>query len=352
MVNLKSRPDRGFHVYKEFCQFLLKLGRRCVRANSLPAENDYHGILSLSFPDAKALSVEDFITRSKLGTRLNTCCRRKAEKEMGDERNKTLSLDEVTANNWEDFGRSARGYVAHLLQSTQGLARFTSDIVRGLGSFDLEIELIDPVEQATYCFKQLFTSFRLRGIFQSDEETLYLEEYLSFIDELRRTHPDVQQPKLLIADAVNFITKEDALKTRHLTRIFRLSCLCLDEPRLSFPTVKYGSVNTDDPTSPMFDVVAPIQSYFGEVARGLDTVTSDESIARISTLEATFSTTGLSNTYSPWDGFDYFGRDRLRDAINPRSPERRKVVTYASDDQPCSSKSLKEPHSSKGSDKV
>ena len=147
--------------------------------------------------------------------------------------------------------------------------------------------------------------FRLRGIFQSDEETLQLEKYLSFLDELCRSHPDVQQPKLLIADAVNFITEQDALKTRrYLIRIFRLSCICLDEPRLSFPAVKYGSVNTDDPTSPMFDVVAPIQSYFGEVARGLDTVTSDDSIARLLTLEATFGTTGLSNTYISWDGLD------------------------------------------------
>ena len=151
IVNLKSRRDRGFHVFKELCQFLPKLGR--VRANSFPAENDYHGIMSLSFSDAEALSVEDFITRSKLGTRLNTCCRRKAEKEMGEERNKTLSLDEVTANNREEFGRSTRGYVARLLKTTQSLTRFTSDIVRGLGSFDLKIMLIDPLEQATYCFK-------------------------------------------------------------------------------------------------------------------------------------------------------------------------------------------------------
>ena len=154
-----------------------------MRANSLPAKNDYQGILGLSFPDAKALPIEDFITRSKLGTRLGTRCRRKAEKEMGEERNKTSSLDEVAANNREEFGRSARGYVAHILKTTQGLTRFTSDIVRGLGSFDLEIMLSDPLEQATYCFKQLFTSFRLRGIFQPDEEALYLEEYLSFLDE-------------------------------------------------------------------------------------------------------------------------------------------------------------------------
>ena len=72
----------------------------------------------------------------------------KAEKEMGEEQNKTLKLDEVSANNREEFGRSARGYVANLVKSTQGLSRFTSDIVRGFGSFDLEIMLIDQLFQA------------------------------------------------------------------------------------------------------------------------------------------------------------------------------------------------------------
>ena len=91
---------------------------------------------------------------------------------MSEEENKTLSLDEVTANNGEEFGRSARGFVANLLKTTQGLTRFMSDIVKSLGFIDLEIMLVDPIEQATYCFKQLFNSFRLRGIFQADEETL------------------------------------------------------------------------------------------------------------------------------------------------------------------------------------
>ena len=266
-------------MFKELGHFLFKLGRRCVRGNSLPAGSNCQGMLYLSFSDAKALPVEDFIVRSKLGAKLDVCCKQKAEKEMGDE-NRTLGLDKVTANNREEFGRAARGYVAHLLKTSQGLTRFTSDIVKGLGSFDLETMLVDPLDQATFCFKQLYSSFRLRGVFQASEETVYLEEYLSFLDELRRLHPDVQQPKLLINDAVDFISRQDALTSRpHLTRMFQFSCLCLDEPRFSFPPVKFGSVKTDDPTSVVFDLVAPIQSYFGAVARGLDNLFYDASIA-------------------------------------------------------------------------
>ena len=214
VLNLKTRRDRGFHVHKELCQYLQKLARRCVRPSSLPSESDYHDILRISIPDSRALSVDDFVSRSKLTPRLDVCCKRKAEKERKDAKNSSLSLDQLVANNREEFSRQARAYVAHLFGAAAGLTRFTSDIVKGLGAFDLETLLIDTMEQAAYCFKNLFSSFRLRGVFKSEEESLYMEEYLSFIDEVRRSHPEMQQPKLLIADAIDFVSKQPALKPR------------------------------------------------------------------------------------------------------------------------------------------
>ena len=95
----------------------------------------------------------------------------------------------------------------------------------------------------------------------------------------------------------------------------------------------------------MFGVVAPIQSYYGSVVRGLDSLVSESSIARLLNLELTFGTTGLSDTYSPWEDIDYFGQDRIRDAMHVRSPKRRKVTisTEVSSDQPRSSMSGKCP---------
>ena len=154
---------------------------------------------------------------------------------------------------------------------------------------------------------------------QAADESICVEEYLSFIDILREMHPGIQQPKLLIADAIEFISGQEALKTRpHVHRLFRLSCLCLDEPRLFFYPVKFGSHRTDDPFSPMFDVVAPIQSYLGYCARGLDVLTSDSSVTRFLSLEQSFGNSGLSDVYSPWDSVDHFGRVKIRDDLNPR----------------------------------
>ena len=252
--------------------------------------------------------------------------------------NKDLSLEVIAANNRDEFGRSARGYVAYLLGATQKLTRFISDIVRGLGSFDLEILLVDPVEQATYCYKQLFTSFRFRGVVDPGEEPVYTDEYFSFVNELKRLHLDMQQSKMLIADAIDFISKQEALRTRrHLTRIFRLSCLCLDEPRFIFPPVKFGSVKTDDPTCNMFDVLAPIQSYLGNVSHGLDALTSDASISRFLLLEQTFGHTAHDNTYSPWDSFDQFGRQQIRDGLSSSL----RISTKSGTSRPSTSKSPK-----------
>ena len=160
-TNLKQRRDRGFHVFRKLCQFLFKLCRRCIRSTNLPPESDYRKILSLSIPDVKPLSIADFFSRSKLDARLAPACKAKAEAEKGDKKNEGLTLDTITGNCKEEFGRNARSYIIFPFKSTQVQTRFTSDIVKGLSSFDLDVMLVDPLENASYCFKQLFTSFRL-----------------------------------------------------------------------------------------------------------------------------------------------------------------------------------------------
>ena len=318
VVNQKQRRDRGFHVFRELYNFLFKLGRRCIRPSHLPAETDHQAILGLSIPDVKALGVSDFLSRSKLDARLDSACKTKAEAEKYDKKNEGLTLDEITKRNKEEFARAARSYVIFLFKEVQGLSRFTCDTVKGLGSFDLDIMLTDPLENSYYCFKQLFSSFRLRGVVQAEEETLHMEEYVSFIDILRQMHPGIQQPKLLIADAVDFITEQEALKSRpHLRRLFRLSCLCLDEPRLSFSPVKFGSHRTDDPLSPMFDVIAPIQSYLGYATQGLDVLTSDDSVKHFLALDQSFGNSGLTDVYSPWDSVDHFDKVKIRETLDP-----------------------------------
>ena len=91
-INLKQRRGRGFDVYREFSQFLLNVGRRCIRPGNLAAETDHQGTLTFSMPDVKALCISDFLSGSKLEARLDLACKNKAEAEQLAKKNEGLRM--------------------------------------------------------------------------------------------------------------------------------------------------------------------------------------------------------------------------------------------------------------------
>ena len=282
------------------------MARRCTNPQDLPDDQNWQAILNLDIKKATALTVTEFISRIKLGSRLRVACRAIAERDMRDKQNQGLPIDALAK---DDFGRSARSYISHLFGAVQNQKTLTTDLMKGLGSFDLNILLHDPLSHADYCFTQLFTSFWLRGYFSSDQEVECHEEYRSFVDELRRKYPELHQPALLVLDTVSFLIEQASLHSRPLLhKLFRLASLCLDERFQTLPPVKFGSVDSDNPTSGFVDVVLPVQTYFHNVTNGMDSVSSDDSIAAFLRLEPTFVGIGNSDVYSPWDSVDFFGR--------------------------------------------
>ena len=145
-----------FHVFRKLGQFLFKVGRRCIRPTNRPDETDHQTILNLSVPVVKALGINDFLSRSKLDARLDLACKTEGGAEKGERKNEGLTLDGITKKNEEEFAGTGRSYAIFLFKGTQGLSSFNSNFVEGLGSFDLYIMLVDPLENASYCFKQLF----------------------------------------------------------------------------------------------------------------------------------------------------------------------------------------------------
>ena len=85
-----------------------------------------------------------------------------------------------------------------------------------------------------------------------------------------------------------------------------LACLCLDEPFRPLPQVKFSSINTEDPTSKLVDVILPLQSFFKHVVSSFESATSDASISEFLELESSFGRSALSDTYNPWIGLDNF----------------------------------------------
>ena len=220
---------------------------------------------------------------------------------MHEKQGEKLTLVELTNKARHEYGRLARSYVTYLLKETRSHFNFTTIIAQRLGSFDLETLLNSPFTLATRCFSKLFMSFRLRCYFSTTDETQAQEEYLSFVDELRVKFNEFDQPTLLIPDTIDFIMGQTTIHTRSiLLRCFKFASLCLDEPFRSLPTVKFGSVKTDDHTSQLVDVVLPVQMYFNTVAGSVEAVTSDSPISEFLELETTFGRSALSDTYDPW----------------------------------------------------
>ena len=209
----------------------------------------------------------------------------------------------------------------------QKLKSPTSDIVKGLGSFDLETLLTGRIKHAMYCFSQLFSIFRLRGCFEIEQESPCIDEYRSFVDELRHSYPEIVQPTLLVKDTVRFLGEQSALTSRPLLpKISRLSCLCLDEPFETLPAILFGSVNSDDPTSSHIDAVLPVQSYFHNVLYRVEAVTTDQSVSSFLQLEPTFADSGLPDTYCPWLSVEFFGQDQIYDQLDPGKRYRQNPV--------------------------
>ena len=325
--HLVERRDHGFHVYRQMCQYLFKLGRRCIRSRSLPQETDLCGILDVSVSQARALPVSDFIARSKLEQRLNTACKITAEKELSDKKASRATLPKLIKDNKEEFGRLGRSYVSYLFHAAQSNLQLTSDFVKGMGSFDLDIVFRSRLSQALYCFKQLFRSFHVRGYYQADEESICTEEYLSFLDELRKEFPDLDQPRVIIVDAVTFISGHVTLQSRpRLARIFKLSCLCLDQGSSAMPAVKFGPVRTDDPKSKLVDTILPVQSFFMNVGRSIDALTTASSVTDFLAFEPTFGGTAFTDIYSPWDGLNFFDRASIFATFRPVVVKKKKDV--------------------------
>ena len=280
--------------------------------SALPEEDELASILDLDVMKAPALSVTVFLNRLKFGTKLDHACTLRAELEQHDQKGEKTTIAELKDKAKEDFGRLARSYTTHLFKETLGHFNFTTNIAQGLGSFDLEIMLKSPLTLATRCYNNLFTTFRLRNYFSLHQESQAQEEYVSFIDEMRLKFAEFDQPTLLVPDTIDFLMEQTTLATRPLLlQSFKLACLCLDESFRPLPPVKFSSINTEDPTSKLVDVILPVQSFFKHVVSSIESATSDASISEFLELESSFGRSALSDTYNPWIGLDNFGKTTI-----------------------------------------
>ena len=62
-----------------------------------------------------------------------------------------------------------------------------------------------------------------------------------------------------------------------------------------------------------------MESYFKNVPLGIDNLSSNGSITKFLSLEATFGA-GSKDSYDPWLGIDFFGRAGILTCLDPNEP--------------------------------
>ena len=75
------------------------VARRCVNSQCLPTGPVVRKILELDTRRATALTVTEFLNRSKLGQKLDTACKLKAERDKREKKNEVLILEILTGRN-------------------------------------------------------------------------------------------------------------------------------------------------------------------------------------------------------------------------------------------------------------
>ena len=307
--SLSGKPDAGFFVFGELASFIRKLAVRCLLSSSVPAELEWTQLVKLKLGVVKRISSRQFLRRLNLESKAAAAASMKASNDSSDRGGTKDSVKKLSDKLLDDFALLARDYFVFLLKEVLGHISLTSDGVKGLASFDPKVLLVLPTNMSFSFFTTLYKGFSSRGWVKEVDQQLYLEEYMSFVYDLRRSYPTLVESPDLIFDVVSYLSTSVKLRSRPLLLyIFRLSCLCLTDAVSEFPSVQFGTVDSSKLGCTMNEVFYPVQSYLSCVPNCIEACCRGESVTRFLNLCSTFGNRAFSSTYTPWSDVDYCGQ--------------------------------------------
>ena len=315
--SLSGKTDSGFSVYGQLALFARKLASRCLVSTSVPEENEWTSLVGLKLTSVKRIASRQFLRRMKLEGKVVAAANMKASNDSSEQPSNKESVSKLSDQFVNDFAILSRDYVFYLLGEVLSHVSLTADIVRGLASFDLKVLFLLPTSMAFSFFPTLHRSFSSRGWVSDVDEALCLEEYMSFVHDLRSSFRDLTTDPGLVHDTIDFLVRSGKLCSRPLLQyVFRLSCLCLTETSLDFPVVQFGKVDTSKLGTPMSETIYPVQSYLSCVPGCVESCARGPSVTQFLALCDTFGDRGFSSIYTPWDDLDFCGQNKFSQELN------------------------------------
>ena len=310
---MTKQRDSGFFTFGELCRFLRKLCGRSILPKHTPADSDWSGLLQFSLSDCRELSCRDFFSRLKLKFDLEEASRSKAKKDNAGRKNLSSVIESLTETVRDSFATQARRYVVFVLDSLLKDIRVTAGIVRGMASFDPNVLMSQPMDQALFCFRALYYSFQLRGWVQEADEADYREEYVEFLDQFRNSHGHLRMADP-VPDIVDLLVSLPSFRSRpRLFHLFRLGCLCLTESSPNLPTIRFEGAGSSDPNCRLSSVLLPAQSYLATGPNSVVSCVSESALNKFHELETRFDSGNVPG--DPWSHVDSFGQSKFYKAL-------------------------------------
>ena len=169
-----------------------------------------------------------------------------------------------------------------------------------------------PTSLSYKLFSTLYRCFSSRGWVKDIDEQLGLDQYISFVEELRSKYSDLVKTPDVLVDVVDFLSSSIQLRDRPLLQyVFSLSCLCLTETSPTLPVVKFGSVDTSKVTCGVADVIFPVQSYLSNVPDSGEVCSRGAALKQFLEFGSNYGRMCSSDVYDAWTSVDYCGRQKI-----------------------------------------
>ena len=134
--HLARKKESGLFTYREFAQFIRKLGARALLPKHVPGILDWQALEDLRGQDLRHLSSRDFLSRLKLKEDLGAACLSRVQKEGSEKKPSAAEVEAAVEAIRNDFAAKARGQLFFLLKTFLSDISLNAGIVKGMSSFD------------------------------------------------------------------------------------------------------------------------------------------------------------------------------------------------------------------------
>ena len=262
----RAQRLRVFFTFGQLNSFIRKLCYRSLLPKHLPKETDWTQLPILRTAELRQLSSRDFLTRLRLKQDLDAASTAKVNRDNSDREGPIPNMAEQVEAVKEKFIAKARSYLVTLLENFLNHISLNANIVVGMACFDPNVLMCLPMEQASFCFTDLYQSLSLRGWLDGSLEHDCRDDYLEFVGHFRQTYHALKDSPKGFSDMVDLLSAMPELRNRvHLHRLFQLSCMCLTENTPLLPPIRFHDVDAQRPKCKLGDVLLPAQSYLAWV---------------------------------------------------------------------------------------